>query len=224
MVDSANEARAVSTLASAALRLVNEVAAESLIAAADRGETSARVEIEPLQLRFASGRVGRLYDSLLIDALEDAGAGWLARACRIFSALGFAVATVPEVEREQDIDSVVDVVRRITINHLELGYATAQENAQVAASPLLPAVALPAAHLWRSRAETSRRIERYERVALAMVAEHAERGNASCRLPWRTFASGPPELRQLNQLADLLRERGFRVEKIEKSATLRVYW
>jgi hypothetical protein len=224
MVDSAHEARAVSKLAGAALRLVNEVAAESLIAAADRGETAARVEIEPMKVPFASGRVGRLYDRGLIEALEDAGAGWLVRACRIFSALGFAVATVPEVEREGDVDSVVDVIRSITINHLELGYATAQADQQAAASPQLPAVALPAAHLWRSRAETSRRIERYERMALAAIAEHAERGNASCRLPWRTFAAVPPDARQLNQLADILRNRGFRVEKIEASATLRVYW
>jgi len=224
MVDSAKEARAVSTLAGAALRLVNEVAAESLIAAAERGQTRARVAIEPLLLPYASGHVGRLYDSGLIDALEDAGAGWLARACRIFSALGFDVATVPTVEREEDVDSVVDVVRRITIDHLELGYATAQENRIVKSSPLLPGVALPAAYLWRSRAEASRAIERYERVALAMIEEHAERGDASCRLSWRAFASGPPDARQLSQLADLLRDRGFRVEKVEQGAALRVDW
>jgi hypothetical protein len=222
MVDSANEARAVSMLAGAALRLVNEVAAESLVAAADRGETRARVEIEPLLLPHASGRIGRLFDSGLIDALDDAGAAWLARACRIFSALGFAVATMPTIEREEDVDGVVDAVRRITIDHLELGYATAQENRME--SPLLTAVALPAAHLWRARAETSRAIERYERVALATIEKYAERGSTSCRLSWRAFASGPPDARRLSQLADLLRDRGFRVEKVEKGAALRVDW
>jgi hypothetical protein len=224
MLDSADEARQIAALAGAALRLVNETAAESLIEAADRGETSARIPLEPVQIPVAAGRIGRLYDQTLIEALEHAGEHWLARACRIFAALGFSVAAAPRIEREQDIDRVTDVVRRITVDHLELGYATAQDSLHAWSSPLLLAVLLPAAHLWRSRAETSRRIERYERAALAAIAEQAGRGHASCRLPWRAIASGPPDARQLNKLADLLRDRGFRVEKIDSNATLRVHW
>lgn len=224
MLDSADEARKIAVLASAALRLVNETAAGSLIEAADRGETSARVPLEPLPIPVAFGRIGRMYDQALVEALEHAGAHWAARACRIFAALGFSVAAVPRVEHEEDVDRVVDVVRRVTIDHLELGYATAQESLHGWSSPLLSAVLLPAAHLWRSRAETSRRIERYERAALATIAEQAGRGHTSCRLAWSAFASGPPEASQLKKLADLLRGRGFRVEKIETSATLRVHW
>ena len=59
---------------------------------------------------------------------------------------------------------------------------------------------------------------------LAVIDEQAERGNASCRLPWRAFASGPPDAHQLQRLAELLRGRGFRVEQIEPGAVLRVFW
>jgi hypothetical protein len=224
MVDSADQARAIAALAGAALRLVNETAAASLIAAADRGETHARVDFEPVRIAFAAGRVGRLYDRGLIDALEGAGERWLARACRIFSTLGFAVATVPATERREQVGGAVDTTSSIRIAHLELGFATAEESKAAATAPLLQAVALPAAHLWRSRAETARRIERYERKVLAVIDEQAERGNASCRLPWRAFASGPPDAHQLQRLAELLRGRGFRVEQIEPGAVLRVFW
>jgi len=224
MVDSADQARAIATLAGAALRLVNEVAAASLIAAADRGETRARVDIEPVRIAHAAGRVGRLYDRGLVEALEGGGERWLARACRIFAALGFAVATAPETRRREEIGGAVDAASSIGITHLELGFSSAEEIRSAATAPLLQAVALPAAHLWRSRAETARRIERYERKALAVIAEEAERGNASCRLPWRAFGSGQPDVQQLQRLAERLRGRGFRVEQIEPGAVLRVFW
>ncbi len=147
---------------------------------------------------------------------ERIGLRW---ACRIFAALGFSVAAVPRVESEEDVDRVVDVVRRVTIDHLELGYATAQESLNGWSSPLLSAVLLPAAHLWRSRAETSRRIERYERAALAAIAEQAGRGHTSCRLAWSAFASGPPEAPQLQRLADLLRDCRLRVERRSRQAS-----
>lgn len=224
MVDSADEARRVAAIAAAALRLVNEVAADSLVAAAERGETRARVEIEPVQLPNNGSEVGRLYDGKLIEALDGAGEGVLARACRIFAALGFDVATVPAGKRREAPGPGFEKVDGVVITWLELGFAAAERNGRAAAPSLLKAVALPGAHLWRTRAESARRIGALERKALGAVAEHAERGGRSCRLPWRVLASGQPDANLLKQLAELLRGRGFRVEEIEAPAALRVHW
>lgn len=224
MIESADDARRVAALAAAALRLVNEVAAERLIAAADRGETQARIAIDPVSIPVGAAPIGRLYDDRLIDAFDSAGAAWLARACRIFEALGFAIAAVPEVEHEADVDRVNDVVRSIRVTYLDLGYATAQESPVAAPPALLQAVALPAAHLWRSRAEAARRVAQYEGRALSAIAAQAERGADSCRLLWREFAAGEVNGEHLNQLAEALRRRGFRVDAVESSAALRVNW
>jgi hypothetical protein len=224
MVDSALEARTAAAAAAAALRLVNEVAAEHLIAAVERGETRARLRVDAVSLPQASGRVGRLYDDKLLDALDEAGSRALARACRIFEALGFHVSTAPEVDSTHEEDRVVERVTAIRITSLELGFATAALVSRSSAEPLLRGVALPAAYLWRARAEAARRIEAYERKALAAIAERAERGEVSCRLGWRLFGSGRPEARQLQQLAERLGGRGFRVEVIDASAALHVTW
>ncbi len=224
MVDSAVDARTAAEAAAAALRLVNEAAAEALIAAVERGETRARLPIGTVTVPHATGRVGRLYEEKLIEALDDAGERGLARAGRIFAALGFHIATAPEVDRSRDDDRVVDPVTAIRVTHLELGFATAGEMRRSAAEPLLRAVALPAAHLWRARAEVARRIEAHERKALAAIAERADRGESSCRLGWRTFASGAPDDRLLRQLAERLSGRGFVVELIDSSAALHVSW
>jgi hypothetical protein len=224
MIDSADEARRITALAAAALRLVNEQAAEQLIAAADRGETRARIAIEPVQIRVGAGPAGRLYDQGLIESLERSNEAWLARACRIFEALGFAVATVPDVEREEDVDRVTDVVRSIRITYLDLSYDVAQETSSATPPQLLKAVALPAAYLWRSRAEAARRVAQYERKALAAIATQAERGADSCRLSWRELAAGDVNAEQLQRLADALRGRGFRVETVDSADTLRVHW
>lgn len=223
MIDSADEARRITALAAAALRLVNETAAEELIAAADRGETRARMACERVDLPVGTGPVGRLYGSGLIEALERADEAALARACRIFEALGFSVATVPEVEYETDTDRVADVVRSARIAYLELNYDTAQESS-AQAPQILNAVALPAAHLWRSRAESARRVAQYERKALAAIAAQAERGADSCRLSWREIAAGEVNADQLRRLGDALRGRGFRVETVDSGDTLRVHW
>ncbi len=224
MIDSAAAARRITALASAALRLVNETAAEALIAAADRGETRVRIALEPVQIPVGAGPIGRLYDQMLVEALERADAGWLARACRILEALGFAVATVPQVEREDDIDRVGDVVRSIRIDYLELSYDAAQDLSAATPSQLLKAVALPAAYLWRSRAESARRVAQYERKALAAIAAQAERGADSCRLAWRDLGAGDCNAEQLRRLGDALRGRGFRVDTVESGDTLRVHW
>lgn len=224
MLDSADDARRIAAVAVAALRLVNETAAESLVAAADRGETRAQLAIEPVEIPVAAGLAGRLYDQVLIEALERAGQASLARACRMLIGLGFSVSTAPEVEREQDIDRVGDVVRRIRLSFLELGYATAQEFGRTAPPPLLLGVVLPQAHLWRARAEAARILAQYERKALAAISAQAERGADHCRLPWRDFGAGPVDAGHLERLAEALRRRGFRVETVETGATLRVNW
>jgi hypothetical protein len=224
MVDSAVEARTAAAAAAAALRLVNETAAEALIAAVDRGETRARLSIGEVAVPHATGRVGRLYEEKLIEALDEAGERGLARAGRIFTALGFHVATAPEVDRRSEEDRVVDTVTSIRVTHLELGFATAGEMRRSSAEPLLRAVALPAAHLWRARAEAARRIDAFERKALAAIAERADRGDVSCRLGWRVFAPGKPDARLMRELAGRLNGRGFRVELIESSAALHIAW
>jgi hypothetical protein len=224
MVDSADEARRIAALATAALRLVNETAATHLVAAADRGETRAQFDIGPVQIPASARLTGRLYDQILIEALEQAGEASLARACRVFVGLGFALATVPKVEREDDVDRVTDVVRSIRIDHLELGFAAAQEITRGASSPLLQAVALPAAHLWRARAEAARLVAQYERKALATIAAQAEKGADSCRLPWREFSAGAVSAEHLQKLGEALRGRGFRIETVDAGTTLRVSW
>ena len=224
MLESAEQARKRAVLAAAALRLVNEAAAAPLIAAADRGETSVQIPIEAIDIPIAAMLTGRLYDDVLIEVLEHAGEAHLARACRIFDALGFSLSATPEVERQEDIDRVSDVVHRIRIAQIEVGFATAQEGGRAAKAQLLQAVALPAAHLWRARAESARLLEQHERKALAVISEHAERVAESCRLAWRELSPGPLNGEHLQRLAEALRGRGFRVETIDAGSTLRLNW
>ncbi len=224
MVGSAEEARKLAALAGAALRLVNETAAAGLIEAADRGETRVRLAIEPVWIPLAAGRIGRLYDQKLIEALEHAGQDWLARACRIFAALGFAVSTAPEVEREADVDRVGDVVRSIRLDHLELAFAAAEQVVRSAPQQHLQSVALPAAHLWRARAEGARLVAQTERKVLAAIAAQAERGGESCRLSWRDLAGSGFGAEHAGRVCEALRGRGFVVEALDGGRTLRVSW
>lgn len=224
MLDSADEARRIATLAGAALRLVNDTAAAALIAAADRGETRCRLDIAPVNVPLSLNRTGRLYDQVLVEALEQAGEDWLARACRIFIALGFSIGTAPNVEREEDVDRVSDVVRNIRVDHIELGFSAAQDIARAARPPVLQGVALPAAHQWRARADAVRVNTQYERKALAAIEAQAERGADNCRLPWREIGAGDVSVEQMQKLAEALRSRGFRVESVDAGSTLRVHW
>jgi hypothetical protein len=224
MVESADDARKRANLAAAALRLVNDIAAAPLVAAADRGETSVLICIDPIDIPLAARLTGRLHDKLLIDALERADEAALARACRIFAALGFSLSATPAVEREQDVDRVADVVRRIRITQIELGFAVSDAAVRGAGEPLLQAVALPPAHRWRARADSVRLLQQFERKALALIGQRAERGDDSCRLAWRELSSGPVNSEQFQELADALRGRGFRVELIDAGSTLRLNW
>ena len=224
MLESADEARKRANLAAAALRLVNEIAAGPLIAAADRGESSVVIDVEPVDIAVSARLTGRLYDDVLIEALEHADEAALARACKIFLVLGFALSTAPLVEREEDVDRVGDVVRRIRIAQIELGFAAAEDTGRSAHAQLLQAVALPAAHLWRTRAENARLVRQYERKALAVIGERAERGSDSCRLGWRELSPGPVNAEHLQLLADALRARGFRVDMIDAGSALRLTW
>lgn len=224
MVESADDARKRANLAAAALRLVNDTCAAPLVAAADRGETTAQIDIGPVDLPLAARRTGRLNNAVLIDALERADEAALARACRIFAALGFSLSATPEVEREQDDDRVTDVVRRIRVTRIELGFAIADSAGRGADTQLLQAVALPPAYRWRARADSARLVQRYERKALALIGEHAERGDDSCRLAWRELSGGPVVGEHLDRLTEALSGRGFRVELIDAGSTLRVNW
>jgi hypothetical protein len=223
MIDSAHQARAAASAAGFALRLVNEAAAEALVAAVDGGESRARIRIGEVPVPVASGRIGRLYGDRLVAELEEAGEHGLVRAVRIFAALGFDVSSVPRVEREDDREVALEKVTAVRLDHLELGFATAV--AAAAAPPgLMQSVALPAAYLWRARAEAARRIDAFERKALAMIGERADRGADTCRIAWPSLAPLPADARLLQRLAERLRSRGFGVECDEGRALLDVRW
>lgn len=224
MVESADDARKRAIRAAATLRLVNDIAAGPLVAAADRGETSVLIDVDPVDLTPLPRLTGRLHDNVLIEALENAGAANLAQACRIFIGLGFALSAVPGVKREQAADRVGYVIRSIRIAQIELGFAAAQEIGRSAQAKLPKAVAMPPAHQWRVRAESARLLHQHERKALAVVAEHAERGADCCKLTWRELSTGPFNGEHLNRLAESLRGRGFRVEPVDAGSTLRLNW
>lgn len=223
MVESADEARKRAAIAAAAQKLVNDAAA-LLAAAADRGETAVPMAVGPIDIPLAKRLAGRLHDAVLIEALDNAGEASLARACRTLAALGFALSAAPIVEREEDVDRVADIVRRIRITCIELGFAAAQEGGRGAAAQMLPAVALPPAHLWRARAESARLLRQYERKALAVIGEHAERGGDNCRIAWRELSAAPVNAELFRRLADALQGRGFRVETVDAGTTLRLIW
>lgn len=224
MIDSAEQARAAASAAAFALRLVNEKAAEALVAAVDAGESRARVAIGEVTVPFATGRIGRLYGDKLLDALQEAREHGLVRACRIFAALGFDVSSVPRVEWPEGGEGAAGETATVRLDHLELGFATAEPAAVGAAAKLMESVALPAAYLWRGRAESARRIDAFERKALAMIAERADRGADACRIAWTSLAPLPADARLLQRLAERLASRGFRVEQDPSRAALDVRW
>jgi hypothetical protein len=227
MLESANDARKRATLAAGALRIVNDSAAAPLIAAVQRGETSVFVEIEPAELPASVGSVGRVRDEALVELLSNTNQIALARACRIFVALGFSLSAAPEVYiDEDDCHRVGDAVQGVWLTGLELGFAAASASVQQTAdnAVLLHGVVLPAAHLWRHRAESARLLVQFERKALATVSQSAERGSDTCKLTWRELAPGVIDHVLMHQLGEALRQRGFRVDPLDGGATLRLKW
>jgi hypothetical protein len=224
MLESANEARKRATLAASALRLVNEAAAGPLIGAAERGESSVLVEIDAAELPGKAGMLGRVNDEALIELFDVSGQIALAHACRIFAALGFSLSTVPEVELDEGVGHVGEVVRSIRVTYIELGFGAAQATGLGAHAALLQSVVLPAAHLWRSRAESGRRLQQLERSALSHVSRSVEQGSDTCRFTWRDLSSGPLNPLLMQQLTESLKLRGFRVDQLEAGSTLRLRW
>lgn len=225
-MESANDARKRANLAAGALRIVNEAAAAPLIEAVQRGQTSVLIEIEPSELPVSVGAIGRVRDEALIELLSGTDHVALARACRIFAALGFSISAAPEVYVEDsDGSRVGDFVQGIWLTAIELIFGAAAPSGPTAGNAvLLQGVVLPAAHLWRHRAESARLLVQFERKALATVSHNAERGSSTCRLTWRELAPGVVDRVLMHQLGEALRQRGFRVDPLEGGSTLRVKW
>lgn len=226
MLESANDARKRANHAAGALRIVNEAAGAPLIAAVQLGQTSVLIEIEPAELPVSVGSVGRVRDEALVELLSKTNHVALARACRIFGALGFSLSAAPEVYvDENDGSRVFDAVQGIWLTGIELGFAAASPSAQTADNAvLLQGVVLPAAHLWRHRAESARLLVQFERKALAAVSHSAERGSDTCRLTWRELSPGVADRVLMHQLGEALRQRGFRVDPLDGGNTLRLKW
>lgn len=226
MLESANDARKRANLAAGALRIVNDAAAAPLIAAVQRGQTNVFIEVEPAELPASVGAVGRVRDQALVELLSNTDHIALARACRIFVALGFSLSAAPEIYiDEDDVHHVGDAVQAIWLTGLELSFAAASPSIQSADDAvLLHGVVLPAAHLWRHRAESARLLVQFERKALATVSQSAERGSDTCKLTWRELAPGVIDQVLMHQLSESLRQRGFHVDPLDGGATLRLKW
>ncbi len=223
MVESAKEARERAEIVKGAHELVNQVAAEPLIAAVERGDMSAAVLIARLPLVPAAGLMGHIYDIELADALDAAGHRALALGVRKLVALGFNVAsTVIEDNATPDEDAAK---RRIGIEGLRLGFATAEEmDAQRLAIPLLVGVVLPPAYHWRRRATAVQTVRKIEERVLAQIALEVERGATRCRLDARKFADGGLRGEIGERLTAALRARGFTADVSSSGNQLNVRW
>ncbi|MFN7510545.1 MAG: hypothetical protein ACK5TS_12775 [Betaproteobacteria bacterium] len=226
MVTSADEARQRAAKAAALLRLVNEAPAAPLVKASDAGETSARIDFEPIQVPARGAARGRLYDQALVDLLEAEKFDVLAQGCRRFMALGFSVSSVLQDESAGRTDNLYSNSPYVILSHLVLDYSRAAAPAtRELGSATIQAnvVALPAAHHWRARAESAHAIKQHEARALARIAEHAEQGASRCLVSWKELTRDDPMApEKMVRLADMLRTRGFGVEISE--STLRVRW
>lgn len=219
----AQEARKRARQGAQAQRLLNELAFPALRDASDRGDTHARLPLEPVDLKPAAGMIGRLHDLALCEALEKAEQPVLAHVCRKFIALGFNVNTVLDVGIVEDADAVVDRVARVRLDHLELNFASARDPVSLT-QPLLQGVALPPAAQWRQRAEAVIVIRHMEAAALSLVELAAGRGELSCRIAWRDLSKATLQSDQFDRVIDALRARGFIVQQTEASTALRVSW
>ncbi|MGE5339080.1 MAG: hypothetical protein ACM3PU_14725 [Gemmatimonadota bacterium] len=224
MVESAKEARERAETVKGAHHLVNQAAAEPLIEAAERGEMSAAVPTARLQLVPAAGLMGHIYDIELADALDAAGHRAMALGVRKLVALGFSVAsTVIEGDAATGDDDASR--RRISIEGLRLGFATAEEmDAQRLAIPLLVGVVLPPAHHWRRRATSVQTVRKIEERVLAQIALEIERGATRCRLDARKLVGGGLRGEIGERLTTALRARGFTADVSSSGNQLNVRW
>jgi hypothetical protein len=225
MLTSADQARQRADKAAALLRLVNELPAAPLIKASDAGETSARIDFNPIRLPASGAARGRLYDDKLVEFLEHHQVEVLAQGCRRFIALGFAVSSALQDEDPAQADNLYSNSQHVILSHLVLDYSRAAPSAtrDLGTTGIqAKGIALPAAHHWRGRAESAHAIRQHEARALARIAEHAEQGASRCLVSWKELTRDGLQPDKLVRLADMLRGRGFEVEVSE--STLRIRW
>jgi hypothetical protein len=224
MLNTANEARQRAQQGAAAQRLVNELVPNALTAACERGETSARVELDPIKLKPAPGRLGRLGGTSVCEALDESGQPTLALACRKFIALGFNLSSSVSVETQSDEQAVVDRVDQVSLSHLVLDFAAAPNAPAVNSNPILHGVSLPHAAHWRAQAEVQIVVKRMEHAALSLIDVVASRGEMWRRIGWRDLTNAPLNADQFERLATRLRERGFQLTLVDAGTALRVSW
>lgn len=222
----ANEAKQRANVVGGANRLVNETAAEPLIAAADRGEMVARIAIGRIALVSAYGLMGHVYDAELADALDAAKHAALALAVRKLTALGFNVAaTVREVEPDTQDDDSDPPPRAIFIDEIRLGFAAAEELEEMRLKlQVLHGVVLPPAHHWRRRANAALAAKRLEDKVLALVAQEVEAGSSRCRINARNLGEASLQGEVAERMVASLRARGFTAEVLNAGAQLNVRW
>ena len=224
MLNSAEEARKRAQQSVAAQRLVNELVPNALAAGSRRGETVVRVDLDPLPLKPAPGRLGRINDQALCEALDESGHPTIAIACRKLIALGFSLSSALKADMHADQRSVVDRVQRLQMDHLTLDYSNAQFAPAKSSNPLLQGVSLKHAAHWRAEAQVQIALKQMENSALALIDVAASRGQVWCRLAWRDLSKATLQPEQFERLAAQLRERGFQIELIEASTAFRVSW
>jgi len=224
MLNSAEEARRRAQLGAAAQRLINDQVPAALAAHSARGETVARVDLDPIPLKPAAGRLGRINDHVLCDALEESGQPMLALACKKLMALAFELSTALKSDVETDEHAVVDRVTNLHMDHLMLDYSRAAHAPLKNSNPILQGVSLKHAAYWRAEAEIRIVLKRMEHSALALIDMAASRGVMSTRVGWRDLNKAELNPEYFDRTARQLRERGFHIELIEAGTALRVSW
>lgn len=224
MLNSAEEARRRAQTGAAAHRLINDQVPAALAAHSARGETVASVDLDPIPLKPAAGRLGRINDHVLCEAVDESGHPMLALACKKLMALGFELSTAVKSDVETDERAVVDRVTNLHMDHLTLNYSRATHAPLKNTNPILQGVSLKHAAHWRADAEVRIVLKRMEVSALALIDLAASRGVMSTRVGWRDLNKAELNPEHFDRTAKELRERGFHVELIEAGTALRVSW
>jgi len=186
----------------------------ALVAGSGRGETMVRVDLEPIPLKPATGRLGRINDQVLCQALEESDQPTMAIACRKLMALGFSLSSALNADLRTDEGAVVDRVQRLQMDHLTLDYSAAQSAPAKSSNPILQGVVLRHAAHWRAEAQVQIALKQMERSALALIDVAASRGDMHCRLAWRDLSKATLQPEQFERLAIQLRARGCGFRKL----------
>lgn len=224
MLNSAEEARRRAQYGAAALRLINDQVPSALAACSQKGDTVARVDLDPLPIKPAAGRIGRINDAALCDALEDSGHPMMALACKKLIALGFSINSALKSDVETDERAAVDRITNLHMDHLVLDFSSAQHAPVKSTNPLLQGVSLKHAAHWRADAEVQMILKRMQHSALALIDMAASRGVLSTRIGWRDISKAELNPDFMDKILKHLIEKGFVVEKIDAGTALRVSW